>query len=80
MEDVKKDYHKIFVEKHADMINETRVCTVCGGKYQYFNKSRHNKTKKHLLFQQYKNITDEKDKIIFAYQNNLKLPKECGKI
>lgn len=42
-----KVYNQTYYVKHKD-VNTARVCDLCGGKYSIFNKSHHNKTKKHL--------------------------------
>jgi hypothetical protein len=42
-----KVYYKKFIEKNKDKIHEKITCEVCSGKYTYFNKSRHLKSKKH---------------------------------
>lgn len=43
-----KNYHKKFVEKNKDKINEKKVCEICYGNYTYFNKSHHFKSDRHL--------------------------------
>jgi hypothetical protein len=47
-EDEKKDYHKKFMEKNKDKINEKKICEICNGHYTYFNKSHHFKSNRHL--------------------------------
>ncbi len=42
-----KAYYKKFIEKNKDKIHEKKICEVCSGKYTYYNKSRHMKSKKH---------------------------------
>jgi hypothetical protein len=42
----KKDYYKSFREKNLDKIHEKKTCEFCGGSYDYFNKSQHNKSLK----------------------------------
>lgn len=42
-------YYEKFKEKNDEKIHQKKICEVCGGSYTYFNKSKHNKTKKHLL-------------------------------
>jgi len=42
--------YKKFVEKNQERIKETVICPICKGRYQYFNKSKHNKTKRHMDF------------------------------
>ena len=44
-----KEKYKEYVEANKEKINEKFTCE-CGGKYIYYNKSRHFKTKKHLKF------------------------------
>jgi hypothetical protein len=53
-----KKYYENFREKHMDIINKKMICADCLGKYTYFNKSHHTKTKKHL-----KALEEENDKI-----------------
>ena len=45
---VKKDYVRTFINKHQDKIKEKHICEICYSTYTYFNKSKHNKTKRHL--------------------------------
>lgn len=42
-----KKYYQNFKEKHKDEIKEKKICDVCGGKYTYFTKAVHIKSKKH---------------------------------
>ena len=44
----KKIYYETFKNKHIDIIHKKIICETCGGKYTYFNKSRHLKLKKHI--------------------------------
>ena len=39
--------HKEHYEKNKEIFNKKFVCE-CGGSYSYFNKTRHNKSKKHI--------------------------------
>lgn len=48
-------YVKKFIEKNKDKINIKVQCPVCYSSYTYFNKSKHFKTKRHLLLQSIKN-------------------------
>lgn len=41
-----KKYYDKFKDKNKDEIKKSYVCA-CGGEYTYFNKSRHNTTRKH---------------------------------
>lgn len=41
-----KKYNSTYYEKHKS--DEGFVCPVCNGKYRWFNRSHHNKSKKHL--------------------------------
>jgi len=43
-----KKYYQNFKDKHNEIIKKKFTCELCGGKYTYFNKSHHLKTKKHL--------------------------------
>jgi hypothetical protein len=73
MENIKKNYLSQFIEKNKDKIKEKQICPICGGSYDYFNKSRHNKTKKHINYYTYQIIEDEKDKLLFKLINKLKI-------
>jgi predicted Fe-S protein YdhL (DUF1289 family) len=44
-----KMYNDKFREKHAEKIATKTVCTGCGRTFTYYTKSKHMKTKKHLL-------------------------------
>jgi len=48
-------YVKIFIEKNKDKIKEKIQCPICYSSYTYFNKSKHYKTKRHLLIESIKN-------------------------
>lgn len=45
--EMRKDY---ILQKRKERDNKERILCSCGGSYTYSNKSRHFKTKKHLLF------------------------------
>jgi len=42
--------NKKFIENNKDKIKEKIECNICKGSYTYFNKSKHNKTKRHVKF------------------------------
>jgi len=44
-----KKYFKTFIEKNKDEIHKKISCPVCFSTYTYFNKSKHLKTKRHML-------------------------------
>jgi len=44
----KQEYYKNFKEKNLDKIKEKCICEECGGKFTYYNKSTHLKSKKHI--------------------------------
>jgi protein-arginine kinase activator protein McsA len=46
----RKKYYLKFKEVNKDKIKEKIICPKCNGTYDYFNKSKHEKTKKHILF------------------------------
>jgi hypothetical protein len=48
-------YVKKFIENNKDKINLKIQCHICYSSYTYFNKSKHFKTKRHLLLQSIKN-------------------------
>jgi hypothetical protein len=43
-----KVHYEKFKNKNKDKINEKIECPICLGSYTYFNKSSHNKLKKHV--------------------------------
>lgn len=43
---MQKEAMKEFYKNHPD----SYTCEICYGKYKYFNKYHHNKTKRHLQF------------------------------
>jgi hypothetical protein len=43
-----KEYNKKYYEKRKQ-INDTLVCTTCGGKYNKYSLDNHQKTKKHIF-------------------------------
>ncbi len=45
----KVNNNKKFSENHKEKIKEKQICEICYGSYTYFNKSHHNKSKKHLF-------------------------------
>ncbi len=45
-----KKYNKNFMEKHKERLKQKTVCELCKGEYSYYNKSKHNKTKRHNSF------------------------------
>ena len=45
-----KEYYRNFIEKNKEKVKEKVRCPLCGGSYDYFNKSKHIKTKKHQFF------------------------------
>ena len=42
----KNKYYQSFKEKHN---MESNICNICGGKYNYYSKSAHLKSKKHIM-------------------------------
>lgn len=42
-------YTKKYYDMHKNDVDWNTECSICGGRYNKFNKSRHNKTKKHIL-------------------------------
>lgn len=53
---MKKNYYLTFKTKQHEKIHTSVECEKCHGKYTYYNKSRHLKTKRHL------NVLNEKEK------------------
>jgi hypothetical protein len=42
-----KRYFEAFKNKNKDKIQTKHNCSICGGSYDYFNKSHHIKSRKH---------------------------------
>lgn len=42
-------YNKNFMEKNKEKITSKQICPICKGKYTYYNKSTHFKSKKHIM-------------------------------
>jgi hypothetical protein len=49
-------YVKKFIEKNKEKINTKVQCPICYSSYTYFNKSKHYKTKRHLLMKSLKEL------------------------
>lgn len=45
----KTEYNKKYINSHRDKLNEKFPC-ICGGKYTYSNRDKHNKTKRHRAY------------------------------
>ncbi len=43
-----KQYYQKFINKNKDKLTEHYTCDLCGGKYTYWNKYKHNATNKHI--------------------------------
>lgn len=54
--ELKKHYYEDFKDKNTEKINKKVCCDICGGKYTYFNKSRHLKTEKCLNVKKLRNL------------------------
>jgi len=63
-----KKYYENFRNKNKEMVCCSIVCDICGGKYSYFNKSHHLKSKKHLREAEMKEL---KNKIIELENKNI---------
>ena len=50
-----KEYSINFITTHKEKIKEKILCPICYSSYTYFNKSKHNKTKRHLTLLNVKN-------------------------
>jgi hypothetical protein len=64
IEEPKKKYdNKLYYEKFKNKheVNEKHICDICYGTYSYFNKSNHNKSKRH---ERALNIIEQKNKVI----------------
>jgi hypothetical protein len=48
VEKKKKQYVREFINRNKEKIKEKQTCEICYSTYTYFNKSKHNKTKRHL--------------------------------
>lgn len=40
-------YRKQYSEEHKEELKQVEICDICGGSYQLWNRSAHNKTKRH---------------------------------
>jgi hypothetical protein len=58
----RQEYYKNFIKNNKDKVKEKIICPLCSGKYDYYNKSKHNQTIKHLLHNQINEI--KKNKLI----------------
>lgn len=56
----RKEYNNNFMKKHDDKIHASLICNVCGAKYTYFNKSRHNKSQRHQYLLEINRLKNEK--------------------
>lgn len=50
----RKGYHNTFMKKNEEKIKQRIICESCYGKYTYFNKSKHNKSKRHITAVQFR--------------------------
>ena len=46
---IKDSYSKIYYEKNKNIKSKSITCSVCGGKYSYYSKARHKKSKHHMF-------------------------------
>lgn len=53
------EINKNFYERNKEKITQQRVCDTCLGFYTYFNRSKHNKSFKHLRHLEHKTITQQ---------------------
>ena len=44
------NYNKKFNGKNKEKIKKKHTCDICFGSYTYYNKSKHLKSKRHILF------------------------------
>jgi hypothetical protein len=49
------DCKKSWYMKNIDKMRTSVACNICGGKFTYYNKSHHIKSKKHINATKYKN-------------------------
>jgi len=59
-----KDYYNTFIEKNKDKINTQITCDVCFGTYTYFNRHKHNNTKRHIKCLSLRSLIEKKNDII----------------
>jgi protein-arginine kinase activator protein McsA len=50
-----KNYMDAYLLRNPNKKNEIHICKDCDQEYKYFNKSKHNKSKKHILLSEMKN-------------------------
>jgi len=56
-------YNKTFMEKNNEKIYKKQVCPICYGSYTYFNKSKHLKSKRHIILTE-KNVELKKTDLV----------------
>jgi len=66
MSEKNKEYYENFKNKHISEIKTKIICELCKGKYTYFNKSHHEKSRKH----EYVILKKELDKLKVQHLNN----------
>lgn len=44
-----KEYMRNYMREYVELNNESLICDLCKGKYKKYNKSIHNKSKKHMI-------------------------------
>lgn len=81
----KKNYNPnlAFRLRNKEKFKEKIICPICGGKYVYFNKSHHNKSKKHLLVNKILEDNynfDYKNELFFNDDKNIKNNNNSVKI
>jgi len=63
-----KAYYQNFKNKHPSILTDKIVCDKCGGKYTYYNKSRHNTAKKHQRAIETMNEREKVYEVIDCYE------------
>ena len=46
------EYKKNYYEMHKEEYKQPEICDICKAKYQLWNKSKHKKSKKHMMVMQ----------------------------
>jgi hypothetical protein len=54
-----REYYLNFKNNNSDKLKERMICPICNGKYHYYSKSLHIKTKKHQKAQEIYNEAEK---------------------
>lgn len=60
----RREYYLNFKKSHSNTIKDKIICPQCGGSYTYYNKSKHEITKRHTMEPMIKFYNENKNKNI----------------